>query len=409
MAYCGAARRLVPSAETGPLGESMVSRRALLQAAPLGALSLVGAGLPWSAAVAAPAGNATPDIPVDRIVSFMGDNVPVRPAHFPAKLQELLKSSTDVSDMYLGGGSVEALEKQFAALLGKEDAVFMPTGTMANQIAIRLLAGRRTRVLLQKESHVYRDEVDAVAVMSSLNPIPVDGGVSSGLYDAIAAAFAQSAEKPFPLDIGAVSIESPVRRLDGAAVTLDTVGKIADLARSKGAGLHLDGARMLLMHGTPGFDVKRYSAPFDTVYVSLYKYLGAPFGAILAGEKGLMAQARETRHVFGGAMFHGWMAALIASNSLATFGDRFSKVHAAADELLTLLAAVPGIEVQRVEQGTNIAFLKLDERVRTGLAARMKKADIYAPAPEEGRMRLTFNETLLRKSPAAITKVFASA
>ncbi|MET0505152.1 MAG: beta-eliminating lyase-related protein [Luteibacter sp.] len=386
----------------------MVSRRAFLQAAPLGALSLAGAGLPWSplqAAAAPPAASAA-DIPVDRIVSFMGDNVPVRPAHFPARLQELLKKSSDVSDLYLGGGAVEALEQQFAERLGKQDAVFMPTGTMANQIAIRLLAGDRTRVLLQKESHVYRDEVDAVAVMSSLNPIPVDGGASNGLYDAVAAAFAQSAEKPFPLDIGAVSIESPVRRLDGAAVSLDTIVKIAGLAKSKGAGTHLDGARMLLMHGTPGFDVRRYSAPFDTVYVSLYKYLGAPFGAILAGEKALMARARDTRHVFGGAMFHGWMAALIASDSLASFGERFTRVHAAAGQLLGLLAAIPGIEVQPVEQGTNIVFLKLDERLLAGLPDRLKKADIYAPAPEQGRMRLTFNETLLRKSPATIAAVF---
>jgi threonine aldolase len=384
----------------------MVSRRAFLQAAPLGALSLAGAGLPWSPVRAAAVAASAPDIPVDRIVSFMGDNIPVRPAHFPAKLQALLKKSSDVSDLYLGGGAVEGLEKQFADLLGKPDAVFMPTGTMANQIAIRLLAGNRTRVLLQKESHVYRDEVDAVSVMSSLNPIAVDGGVSIGLYDAIAAAFAQSAEKPFPLEIGAVSIESPVRRLDGAAVSLETIGKIAALAKSKGTGLHLDGARMLLMHGTPGFDVRRYSAPFDTVYVSLYKYLGAPFGAMLAGEKTLVEKARETRHVFGGAMFHGWMAALIASDSLASFAERFTRVHVAADQLLGLLAAIPGIEVQRVEQGTNIVHLKLDERVAAGLADRLKKADIYAPGPEDGRMRLTFNETLLRKSPPTIAAVF---
>lgn len=383
----------------------MVSRRGFLQAAPIGALSLAGAGLPWSALRAAPAA-PVPDIPVDRIVSFMGDNVPVRPAHFPAKLQELLKKSSVVSDLYLGGGAVEALEKQFAELLGKHDAVFLPTGTMANQIAIRLLAGDRTRVLLQKESHVYRDEVDAIAVMSSLNPIPVDGGVSTGLYDAVAAAFAQSAEQPFPLEIGAVSLESPVRRLDGAAVSLETIGKIAALAKSKGTGMHLDGARMLLMHGTPGFDVKRYSAPFDTVYVSLYKYLGAPFGAILAGEKALMAKARDTRHVFGGAMFHGWMAAIIASDSLTTFAERFTRVHAASGQLLDLLEAIPGIDVQRVEQGTNIVHLKLDERVLAGLPDRLKKADIIAPAPEEGRMRLTFNETLLRKSPAAIAAAF---
>lgn len=386
----------------------MVSRREFMQAAPLGALSLAGLGLAWPAAdAAAKTPRSMQDIPVEKIVSLAGDNVPRKPAQYPAQLAEILQETSDVGDSYLAEGAVGSLEAQFAKLLGKEDAAFMPTGTMANQIAIRLLSGDRSRVLLQKESHVYRDEADAVAVMNAINPVPVDGGASDGLYDAVAAAFAQSAEKPYPVEIGAVSIESPVRRLDGAAVSQETVSKIGALARSKGTGMHLDGARLLLMYGSKDFDLQRYCAPFDSVYVSLYKYLGAPFGAVLAGDKAFVAKARLARHVFGGTIYHGWIAAAIASKTLVGFDQRFIRVHAEAEKLLGLLGAMPGVEVQRVPNGSNIAFLKLDERMATGLRERLLERDIVVGSVHEGRLQLTFNETILRKPVAAIAAAFS--
>ncbi|HXP00941.1 MAG TPA: beta-eliminating lyase-related protein [Luteibacter sp.] len=386
----------------------MVSRREFMQAAPLGALSLAGLGLPWATSHAATAPpRSVQDMPVDKIVSLAGDNVPTKVEQYPARIAELLKGAKDVNDFYLVEGAVGALEAQFAALLGKEDAAFMPTGTMANQIAIRLLSGDRSRVLLQKESHVYRDEADAVAIMNAINPMPVDGGASEALYDGMAAAFAQSGEKPYPVDVGAVSIESPVRRLEGATVPLDTITKIAALAKEKGARMHLDGARLLLMYGSDGFDVQRYCAPFDSVYVSLYKYLGAPFGAVLAGDKAYVARARQARHVFGGTIFHGWTSALIASKTLAGFDQRFARVRAEAEKLLGMLAAIPGITVERVPNGSNIAFLTLDDRVAKDLASRTEKANIVIGHVNEGRLRLTFNETLLRKPVSSIAAAFA--
>ncbi|SEM35903.1 L-threonine aldolase [Luteibacter sp. UNCMF331Sha3.1] len=382
----------------------MVSRREFMQVAPLGALSLAGLGLPWAPALAAVRGPE--DIPVDLIVSFLGDNVPSKPEAVPARLIAAMKGRDDVADVYFADGATGALEKQFAQMVGKEDAAFIPSGTMANQIAIRLHCASRPRVLLQDVSHVYRDESDAIAIMNAIHAVPVEGGASAGLADAMAAAFTQSAEDPFPVEVGAVSIESPVRRLDGATVSAATIGKIAALARAKGARMHLDGARLLLMCGMPGFDVRDYCAPFDSVYVSLYKYLDAPFGAILAGDKAFVAKARQARHIFGGNLYHGWTAAIVASKTLTGFEQRFGRVRAAADDLLTRLAGKPGIEVQRVENGSNVAFLKLDERIATGLRERLLQSDIAIRTVREGRLRLAFNETLLRKSPATIAGAF---
>jgi threonine aldolase len=387
----------------------MINRRQFMQAVPMGALSLAALGMPWELARAAGApAPLAPHLEVDKLVALRGDNVPTRLGDYPARLAALLKDQPDVNDFYLVDGVVGKLEAQFAGVLGKEDVAFMPTGTMANQIAVRLLCGDRKHLLLQKESHVYRDESDATSIMSGINPVPLDGGTSDALYQSVADGFSQATEDAYPIEVGAISLESPVRRLDGATVPLEVIEKIAKLARQKGAGLHLDGARLFLMSGGEGFDVRRYCAPFDTVYVSLYKYFGAPFGAVLAGKKEVIDKARKLRHIFGGTIFHGWEAALIASANLPGFEQRFSRARAEGEKLLALLGGMPGIKVHRVEGGSNIAFLELDKHVETGLEARLEKADIIIGKVEEGRLRLSINETILRKPAAAIAAAFAS-
>ncbi len=379
-----------------------------MQSVSLGALALAMPGLPWDAARAAGAlGASTSRVAVDTLVSLRGDNVPTRPEDYPGKLLALMEGRSDVNDFYLAEGAVGELEAQFANVLGKEDAAFMPTGTMANQVAVRILCGERRHLLLQRESHVYRDESDAVAILSGINPVPLDGDTPDALYQSAVAAFGEVAEDAYPVKVGAVSLESPVRRLDGATVPLATIEKISALARDKGAGMHLDGARLLLMCGSDGFDVKRYCVPFDTVYVSLYKYLGAPFGAILAGDKATIARARELRHIFGGTIFHGWVAALIASGNLAGFPQRFARAHKQGEKLLDLLGGIPGIAVRRVEHGSNIAFLELDKRVEDGLESRLEKAGIAIGRIRDGRLQLTVNETILRKPVASIAAAFS--
>ncbi|MGN6482152.1 threonine aldolase family protein [Luteibacter sp.] len=385
----------------------MVSRREFLQAVPLGALSLAAGAAPLALA-AAPAPAAEKPIPVEKVVALVGDDIPTRSIYLPHRLEEAIAGDTEVGDIYLHEGSVGKLEKRFAELLGKEDAAFMPTGTMANQIAVRILCGDRRHLLLQKESHVYRDEEDATPVLSGINPVPIEGGTGEALVASVEAAYQQRSEDPYPLEIGAISLESPVRRLDGSTVALDSILRIADIAKKNGTGMHLDGARLLLMSGMEGFDPKRYAAPFDTVYVSLYKYLGAPFGAILAGDKARIDRARHVRHIFGGTLFRGFPAAVLALQRLEGFSERFARVRTAGDALLTKLAGMPGIRIERVERASNIAIAVLEPKIAEGLRERARHADILVGKPDDGRLHLAFNETLLRKPVDAIARVFAS-
>lgn len=386
----------------------MVSRREFLQAVPMGALSLAAAGTSLAAAAAPAAAPAEKPLAADKIVALVGDDVPTRSIWLPHRLDEAIAGDTEVGDIYLHEGAVGKLEKRFADMLGKEDAAFMPTGTMANQVAVRILCGDRRHLLVQKESHLYRDEEDATPVLSGINPVPVDGGTGEALVASIEAAYNQRSEDPYPLEIGAISLESPVRRLDGSCVALDTILRIAALAKKNGTGMHLDGARLLLMSGMEGFDPKTYAAPFDTVYVSLYKYLGAPFGAILAGDKARIDRARHVRHIFGGTIFRGWPAAVLALHGLDHFAERFTRVRVASEALLTRLAGMPGIRIERVERGSNIAIAQLDPNIADGLRERARRAEIVVGQPDNGRLHLTFNETLLRKPVEVIARVFAT-
>lgn len=363
--------------------------------------------MPAAFAAASPKSPQDPQS-INRAVILEGDSVPHYGRDVLAQLDAILQKRDKASDFYLRGGAVEELEQRFAKLLGKEDAAFMPTGTLANQVALRLLCGEKRRALVQQESHVYCDESDAVTTLSAINLVPLAPGRAAPTQAEVEAAITVSEKAAYPLPIGAISLESPVRRADGAMVPIETVQAIAERARAKGIGLHLDGARLLLNSGADGFSAAKYAAPFDTVYVSLYKYLGAPFGAILAGTKAIMAKARDTRHIFGGGIFHAWQPALLALDSLDDFEQRFAKVRAAGDRVLAGLATLDGYTVQRVEQGTNIHFLQVAEGRQPGLADRLRKADVVIGELREGRVPLTFNETLLRKSPDAIVKAFAA-
>lgn len=370
------------------------------------AASLLG-GAP-SLATATPSPKS-PDDPqkLNRSVILFGDGVPHYARDELARVDAILAKRDQIRDSYLREGAVEELEKRFASLLGKEDAAFLPTGTMANQVALRLLCGEKRRALVQQESHVYMDESDAVTTLSEINLVPLAAGRASPTLAEFEAALKISTDAAYPLPIGAISLESPVRRADGAMVPLDVVKSVAELARAKGIGMHLDGARLLLNSGAEGFSVPTYCAPFDSVYVSLYKYLGAPFGAILAGTKDFVARARSARHIFGGTIYQGWLPALLALDSLDGFQERFARVRAAGEQLLDGLGHLDGYTVRRVENGTNIHFVEVAPARREGLVERLRKSDIVTGNLHDGRLMLSFNETLLRKDPHVIVRTFA--
>lgn len=361
----------------------------------------LGAALAAAAADAAIAQNAAapqppPFPPIDgRSVWLVGDSAPPDPVAMAARLAELARANPEVRDRYQEKGAVEALERAFAKLLGKEDCAFFPSGTLANNVAVRVLCGDQRRALVQEESHLYRDESDAAQRLAGINLLPLAPGRAGPTLDEVRSAIDTSENGPYPMKIGAVSLESPVRRADGEMVPLALVRDIAKLARAHGARLHLDGARLLL--APPAFDLAAYAAEFDTVYVSLYKYLDAPFGAVLAGTKADMAEARDLRHVYGGALYQGWMPAALALDALPKFGPDIAKAHQRTRQLVSALVAGGKVRERSSPQASNIFWLETKQALAEAAFERGRQAGIRVGRWKDGRIPLYANTTILRR------------
>jgi threonine aldolase len=341
-----------------------------------------------------------------RAVYLSGDALVMTDAERIQELGRLMGKYDKFGDVYLAAGAVTELEHKMAEMLGKEDAAFLPTGTLANNLAVRVLCGERRHVLVQHESHLYLDEQDSASLLSGINLVPLAAGKAAPGYDDVVAAIDLAEKGRFPIAVGAISLESPVRRADGASIPYALAEKISTLARSKGIGIHWDGARALLLTGTEGFDLRRYSALFDTVYVSLYKYLGAPFGAVLTGNKVTIAKVRELRHAYGGLIYHGWQSALPALAALPGFQERFLAARAAGDRLFEGLEGAGGFEIRPVPDGSNITIVAVSPSRAANLEVRLAKADVHVRPVEDGKMLIFVNETIVRQSTQELVRVF---
>jgi threonine aldolase len=347
------------------------------------------------------------------VVQFYSDGESLPPMDYISRLQEIGRANPIERDIYGNGGAVAALEKKFAAITGKEKAIFMPTGTMANQLAIAVLSGNNTKVLLQETSHVYRDEADAAQSVHSKRLIPLAKGetyfTAAQLEEMLNYL---DREEVFRSGLGCVSVENPVRRADGRMVPLSEIKKISALCREKNIPLHLDGARIHLASAWSGIPVKEYAAYFDSVYISLYKYLGAASGAILCGSEKMIAQMPHYIKVYGGTMYGNWSNAAMALDKLNQIDDKLAATVKSANELAAQLSKLPGVSLRALDGGTNIYELKLDagiDGVKMG-AMLATEYQVRIPKPNANNYSLlSMNETLLYRDINSLVKNFREA
>src|SRR5437868_3529105 len=233
----------------------------------------------------------------------------------------------------------------------------MPTGTLANHLAVRLLAGEKRRVLVQQECHLYNDCGDCCQTLSGLHMVPLAPGKATFTVDDVEAAAERSASGRVAVPIGALQIETPVRRKTGEAFDLAEIKKISSWARERRIGMHLDGARLYIASAYSGVPVRDYAALFDTVYVSMYKYFNAASGAVLAGPKALLENLFHTRRMFGGGLHRSWPFAAVALHYFDGFAERYGQAVAASQKVITALHSDSRFKVERVAGGTNIFLL----------------------------------------------------
>lgn len=343
-------------------------------------------------------------------VDFTGDGRGMTPAEFSQALASIVARSDTEADYYSRGGVVTDLENRMAEILGKERAVFLPTGTLANHMGVRIQAGGRRRVIVQEESHLYNDSGDCAAVLSGLNLVPLAHGRGTFTVDDVEAVIARADSGRVRTDVGVIVIESPIRRRLGELFDYDEMQRVCAFARHEGIATHLDGARLFMATGYTGLSPREIASHFDTVFVSMWKYFNAPTGAILAGPRALLDDLFHERRMFGGALPQAWPLAAVALHYVDGFEERFAAGVEAGEGLMTELQSLRGVRVERIPNGSNVFKLHLDADpavVRTRLAAR----DVRVPGPAAGfrGFALKVNETLSWMPVEETVEAFAQA
>jgi threonine aldolase len=346
-------------------------------------------------------------------VNFLTDGLRLSPRDYTQLLMRLEQAGKIRPDSYLAGGTVEELEKRFTQILGKERAVFVPTGTLANHLAIRRLAGGKSRALVQAESHIYNDSLDCVQTLSHLNLVPLASGQATFTLGQVEEACKRATDGPFPTPVGVIAIECPVRRRQGETFDYEEMQRIAAVARKQGIKMHLDGARLFIASAYTGIAPAAYAALFDTVYISLYKCFNAAAGAVLAGPREVIEAVAHDRKMFGGGLRHAWPYAAVALHYLEGYLERLQRAVAAARELFVYLEKHLGFRVESLPHGTNIHKLHMPgvdvNKYRTALEA--KGILIPTPAAKQGfhGVLLYVNESLNRRPVGELARGFVEA
>jgi len=377
-----------------------INRRNFIKAS---GLTLLPAALPTISSSANNSGIQVPQAN-EPIVKFFGDGEFYDGLPYLEMLQAANSKQPLKVDRYGSGGTIEELEKKFEAITGKEKAIFMPTGTMANQLAIAMLSGENTKVFVQDTSHVYRDEADAAQSVFNKRLMPLAKDQTYFTADELKKAIENlDSQEVFKSGIGCVSLENPVRRTDGRMIPIEEIKKVSEYCRSKNLKLHLDGARIYMASAWSGVSVKEYASYFDTIYISLYKYLGASGGAILCGEKSLIEKMPHMIKIHGGNMFGNWLNAAMASYKLDTIEQNLQEAIKRSKEIFTALIPL-GIKVSALDNGTNIYNVKFPAGINgQKFGETLNSYFIRMPRPDaNGDGKISVNETLLYREPKYI-------
>jgi len=339
---------------------------------------------------------------------FLAHDYPKTPRQILSELAEMTDPDLE-ADRYGQGEVITSFEKEVAALLGKEAAVFMPSGTMCQQIALRIWSQRRgtANVAFHPKSHLETHEEKAYQRLHGLNGILVGSANRLLELDDL---------KAITEPVGALLIELPQRDLGGQLPGWEALNQLIDWARERNISTHLDGARLWECQPFYGREYAEIARLFDTVYVSFYKILGGIAGSVLAGPADVIAESRTWQRRHGGNLIHLYPYVLSARKGLRERLGRMEVYHTKAKQIAALLSPFSEIAIVPNPPHTNMMHIFLrGERAKLEAAALevAKETGIWlfsrlAPTllPSSSMFELTVGEAALDLSDQEIVEAF---
>lgn len=304
------------------------------------------------------------------------------------EMRQAMASAEVGDDVFGEDPTVNALEEEVARLLGKEAALFTPSGCMANQLALKVHTQEGDEVILEAESHIFNYETTAASFLSRVQLFPV----RASDYGRLTVAEAELAvrEKAYYMPVSRLlALENTHNRAGGTVYTVEQVSRLSEFARANEIRIHLDGARLWNACAHQGVEPLDYAQHFDTVAVCFSKGLGAPVGSALAGPTELITKARRMRKIWGGGMRQAGILAAGALYALRHHRTHLVVDHEKAREFATIISQGTDkvtIDMERVQ--TNIVLIQTHPGVDvSALSATLRQQGVALSMGARGMLR----------------------
>jgi len=313
---------------------------------------------------------------LDRWIDLRSDTVTA-----PSGAMRDAMHKADVGDdVYGDDPSVNRLQEVAAHLFGYEAALFAPSGTQSNLIALLVHCARGDEYLVGQDAHTYKYEGGGAAVLGSIQPQPIANQVDGSIALADIAAYI----KPDELHFARTRLLALENTIGGKVLSSAYMAQATALARARGLATHLDGARICNAAVKQGISLRAATAGFDTVSVCLSKGLGAPVGSILCGPKAFIEQGKRWRKMLGGGMRQAGMLACAGLYALEHNVERLADDHANAAMLADGLRAIDGLSVATPQ--TNIFYIEVPPAACDALRATLMRERIRASVGPHTRL-----------------------
>ena len=331
------------------------------------------------------------------------------------EMREAMAEAEVGDDVYRDDPTVNRLEELAAGMLGKEAALFVPSGTMGNLIALLVHCQRGDEVIIGNQSHIYLNEAAGMSALGGIQPCPVqnqpDGTLA--LNDILASIRSEDVHHPITR---LICLENTQNICGGVPLTPDYTRQVGELAQRHGLALHVDGARIFNSAAAQGLPVKDLIEPADSVMFCLSKGLASPIGSVLVGTRKFIGRARHVRKMLGGGMRQVGVAAAAGVISLEKMTKRLHEDHVRAKKLAEGLRAVEGLVVDQNSPYTNMVYLNLAEHLQNDahrITLKMKDQGILVDPENTRRFRLVthygIDDTAVEKTVSAFKNILNGA